>query len=251
MRRLVGIALTALCCATAIVAVAGPAMACSCFAQTEPESLANADAVFIGTLVGYSPLDEYNRTSTWRVSEVFKGAVAAEQPVDTAADGAACGLEAVPGTTYLVFAASSTEPGIVAGYSAGLCGGTRPAVAGERPAGFPAPRAPGPGPPPSGSTPTTVRAPVTTRRSGATTSNPTVASTSTIGAPTTTSPLPPADSTTVSTNEPPSEIASSDNERVWPVVVLILVGAGIGGALWWRRRRKPFDPGGEPPPDDF
>ncbi len=218
---------------TLLVAVAGPARACSCIQQSETDALANADAAFIGSLVGYAPLDEFNRVSIWRVSSVFKGAIAPEQPVETAANGAACGLEAIPGQTYLVFAVSSTETGIVASYSAGLCGGTREAAAGERPAGFPAPSPPtGSGLP--GTAPTTAR-PTTTRRTSTA-----LAATTTLAATTSTEAVVAATEPTTA-EELPTTPAGSESSRGWLAAVAIgAIVAIAGGLWWWPRRRREF-----------
>lgn len=236
MRRLVAIASALFSATLLVVSIAGPAAACSCMPQSETEAFTNADAVFIGTLVGYSPIDQFAQVSQWSVSGVFKGTVSADQPVETAIGSSLCGLSLEPGTTNLVFAQSATETGLEAGLAAGLCGGTRPATADERPSGFPALRSPGSTDPPVTEPPrTTVKAPVTTRKSIATTTVTMALPTTTESPTTMVLATPPSAPTTFA----PRPIRASTSERVWrlglPVLLGLLLIVGVGAVM--RRRR--------------
>jgi hypothetical protein len=131
---------------------AEPAAACSCGVGTEPEHLADADAVFVGTATridGRQPRVESSSidpvTWTFSVESVVKGDVGAEQQVTTAATSASCGLELSAGQAYVVFASVNSADG-TGPLQAGLCGGTRPAVPGEQPAGLPTGSRPTPAP---------------------------------------------------------------------------------------------------------
>lgn len=126
-----------------VVWSAEPAAACSCLARSEPEQLADADAVFVGTATrvdGRQPGAESSLidpvTWTFSVESVVKGDVGVEQQVMTAASSASCGLELSAGQAYVVFASANPSKG-AGPLQAGLCGGTRPAVPGEQPAGLP------------------------------------------------------------------------------------------------------------------
>jgi hypothetical protein len=126
---------------------APPAGACSCVARSDGEALATADAVFIGKVTGYDdprtgPVFSSADMVTWTfaVDEVFKGNVAAEQAVLSAAEDASCGLAVSAGGYYMVFAEHADAAAPAAAdrpLAAGLCGGTREAAPGEQPPGFP------------------------------------------------------------------------------------------------------------------
>ena len=105
--------------ALVLAAPAPPASACSCAVQSRGEHVANASAIFVGTLVDRSA-DERMVDYTFGVEEVFKGSVTSTTRVTTAADGAACGLpDLTEDDDYLVFAAREDDALMVS-----LCGGT-------------------------------------------------------------------------------------------------------------------------------
>lgn len=116
---------------------AAPAAACSCVAGvSDAEQAANADAVFVGTLVDRrEPAQRPVMSSsdpavlTFEVSRVYKGTVGARQEIVTAQSGVSCGLELVGDGPFLVFGQRDSggfgyrvDPGQ---YSAHLCGGSR------------------------------------------------------------------------------------------------------------------------------
>ena len=239
LRRLVGATVALILGLTITVVIAGPVQACSCAPQTEAEAFAGAQAVFIGTLVGYETIDEFARVGKWRVSSVFKGNVVADQPVESPSNSAACGLDTEPGTTLLVFALGATEEGMEPGLATGLCSGSRPAAIGEVPPGFPAPRVLG-GPP------------VATTRSGAPPSTRPVATTRSSASTTTTTPEP--SSSAVPNTEPvpsPSPTAAqspdirpvSSTRPVWLFAIVALAALGGGGLYWRIRRRRNLESG--------
>ena len=114
--------------------------ACSCAAPGDEGALADADAVFVGSLESRTVEGGVVRSSTdpavhrFEVRAVYKGEVRRDQEVVSAAEGASCGFEIPADTEVLVFADETTsfgpEPG--AGQLAGdLCNGTR--SLGQRP----------------------------------------------------------------------------------------------------------------------
>jgi len=73
------------------------------------EGLSSSLAVFTGEVTSIAPNDATKFGGlevTLRVKEVWKGTLAEEVKVHTAATGAACGYTFVKGTTYLVYAVS-------------------------------------------------------------------------------------------------------------------------------------------------
>jgi|JI10StandDraft_1071094.scaffolds.fasta_scaffold454223_1 hypothetical protein len=129
----------------------GSACACSCAGLTDAEALRQSPVVFVGTL------REVRRPTVmlssgapsrflFDVEAVFKGEVHEVQSIVSSSDGASCGLELDVGQRALVFATSAISHDLAAGeYEAGLCGGTRPLVGSEQPAGLgePVPALPG------------------------------------------------------------------------------------------------------------
>ncbi|MGY1635864.1 hypothetical protein ACI78V_04330 [Geodermatophilus sp. SYSU D00742] len=121
-------------CLLAVLAVlvtgwvlAAPATACSCTGAPLARQVDRADAVFTGRLVsrevrgGWSTPDP--ALHVFSVEAVWKGSVAAEQGVVSAASGASCGLELAGEGPFLVLATGSAD--LDGGQlSADLCGGT-------------------------------------------------------------------------------------------------------------------------------
>jgi len=82
--------------AAASLALAGDALACSCAPVDLARDLPRADGAFIGTL-----LEREDRVATstllFRVEQVYKGDIANRVEVETARDGATCGIEVPDG----------------------------------------------------------------------------------------------------------------------------------------------------------
>jgi len=79
-----------------LLAFAADALACTCAPVDLKRDLPRADGAFIGTL-----LEREDRAATatllFRVEQVYKGDISNRVEVETARDGAACGLEAPAG----------------------------------------------------------------------------------------------------------------------------------------------------------
>ena len=87
----------------ALAATAGPAYACSC-APPDPRSLlGQADGAFVGRLVGRQELDAGRARFTFEVERSLKGALGATVDVESASDGAACGIETPIGSRIGLF----------------------------------------------------------------------------------------------------------------------------------------------------
>ena len=138
-----------------VVMTAGPAAACSCaIVRSEAERMTRADAVFVGELVG-SRVDPSTSTPretrripypapvvlTFKVSQVYKGAVDERQEIVTRGGGeAGCGGfgSGLRGTgPFLVYAFDS--PGAMyrlgpGQYTSNLCSGSRALADGGKPA---------------------------------------------------------------------------------------------------------------------
>jgi hypothetical protein len=100
---------------TALTALApAPAFACSCAALTTPDSVAGADAVFLGTATADGV----------RVEEVFKGMLPSQLPLDGSPDPCPAGL--VNGERYVVFATWHDDQ---QRYATDPCSGTAAATA--------------------------------------------------------------------------------------------------------------------------
>jgi len=82
--------------AAAALAFAADALACSCLPVDLVRDLPKADGAFIGTLL---EREDGATTSTllFRVEQVYKGDISNRVEVETAKDGAACGIEAPVG----------------------------------------------------------------------------------------------------------------------------------------------------------
>jgi hypothetical protein len=109
--------------------------ACSCLAPPPPaEAAADAAAVFQGEVIKVEQVRGSTgaeiRRVTMRVSKVWKGNVAAEMPVYTANDSAACGVDFQQGTEYVIYANASNGTDFWASPAnslvTGLCDRTRP-----------------------------------------------------------------------------------------------------------------------------
>ena len=120
--------------AVALVAVmlplsaSGRAWACSCVEFDAAESVARADAVFVGTVVGKAeapsregPIDAGENPVGYhvQVSGTFKGDPPADVSLYSPASQASCGLEPQFGARYLFFAKGSGSQ-----FSANLCDGS-------------------------------------------------------------------------------------------------------------------------------
>jgi hypothetical protein len=125
VRRTTSSLLAALVLLVAGWVLAAPASACSCVGEPLATQVDRADAVFTGRLLsrevsgGSSSADP--ALHVFAVEKVWKGEVAAEQGVVSAASGASCGLELSGDGPFLVLA---TRSGGGDPLSADLCGGT-------------------------------------------------------------------------------------------------------------------------------
>ncbi len=95
--------------ATLVVLTAGPAGACSCTRATPESEFANADAVFLGTVVSHSDSSNGNAKGHFTVERVYKGAVQTRQTVVSASSSAACGLTLPSNSTFLMSGSTSDE----------------------------------------------------------------------------------------------------------------------------------------------
>jgi hypothetical protein len=135
MRRLLPVLLMVL---TSLVTFAGPAAACSCALLEPKQMLEFAPTAFVGTLTGSIPAPGGDLALTFEVETVLAGQVPAEVMVLSAANSAACGIEAAIGTRLGVFA--SDENGSL---RTGLCSTMDPDAAiavlgpGSAPSGTP------------------------------------------------------------------------------------------------------------------
>ena len=93
MRRIVVVACLFAC---GLAVQVDSASACSCALGDPRRALALADAAFIGVLIDKREAGQA-ATFTFRVSETVKGKLGATVEVDSAADGAACGIEVKQG----------------------------------------------------------------------------------------------------------------------------------------------------------
>ncbi|MGY1822390.1 hypothetical protein [Geodermatophilus sp. SYSU D00079] len=127
MRRTTTCLLTALVLLAAGWVLAGPASACSCTGEPLARQVDRADAVFTGRLLSREVHGGASSSApalhVFAVDVVWKGSVAAEQGVVSAASGASCGLELDGDGPFLVLAMGASDPGEDP-MSADLCGGT-------------------------------------------------------------------------------------------------------------------------------
>ena len=100
-----------------------PAQACSCVELTRVEALAFFDATFVGRVVDVTTVEGFLRPRTHRarvvVEEVYTGEVHEVMHVRSAADGAACGADLVPGRHDLWFASREGDGWRVSGCAPG------------------------------------------------------------------------------------------------------------------------------------
>ena len=143
--------LMALVCALLHLAGASPASACSCAPTGDEAALADADAVFVGSLVSRTVEGGEMRTTgdtavhSFDVRAVYKGEVRRDQEVVSTADGSSCGFQAPLGVEVLVFGNETTPIGPQPGsgqFAGNLCNGTRPLELRPVPASFGEPAQP-------------------------------------------------------------------------------------------------------------
>ncbi len=86
-----------------VAATATPAHACSC-AMPDPRSLlAQTDGAFVGRLIERRDLGDGRAVFTFRVERRVKGAMGTTVDVESASNGAACGLETTIGARIGLF----------------------------------------------------------------------------------------------------------------------------------------------------
>jgi hypothetical protein len=78
--------------AVVALALAGEALACSCLPVDLVRDLPKADGAFVGTLLERRVSGD-SATLRFRVEQVYKGEIENRVEVETARDGAACGVE--------------------------------------------------------------------------------------------------------------------------------------------------------------
>jgi hypothetical protein len=141
----IGFVLALLCAGLAFPITA--AQACTCAEATPAQNFKTADVVFLGTVLGRDPpagSDEAASASevtfTFAVRRVFKGEVAATQPVVSQGLAGFCGQTFPDDDSVLVFADDETERGAPQRYVTELCSGSE--IAGAAPARFGAGKVP-------------------------------------------------------------------------------------------------------------
>ena len=100
-----------------VLGTALPASACSCAEGDARTQLKASDAAFIGTLLSQSPSGQWNAVYTFRVDEEVKGDLGETVAVESANNGAACGLEVGVGRQTGLFLDGSADEG----WSSSLC----------------------------------------------------------------------------------------------------------------------------------
>ncbi len=89
--------------AAVVAASATPAHACSC-AMPDPRSLlAQTDGAFVGRLIERRDVGDGRAIFTFRVERRVKGAMESTVDVESASNGAACGLETTIGARIGLF----------------------------------------------------------------------------------------------------------------------------------------------------
>lgn len=126
--------------AVLLVATAVPAAACSCATGDPRTRLKKADAAIVGTLVSKAPDGQYDAVYTFTVDEAVKGEFGDTVEVESAADGAACGLEVRPGQQTGLFLSGNHQ----AGWTSSLCAQIAPDDLREAAAPMPEPDGEGP-----------------------------------------------------------------------------------------------------------
>lgn len=112
-----------------------PAQACSCLPFDETRATEQSDLIFSGTVTNRNLIQEYpegeggNRIVwSFKVDEVQKGTVPAQQDVMTTDSSASCGMEFEIGARYKIYAAQNED-----GVWTGLCSGNQPLDATNQP----------------------------------------------------------------------------------------------------------------------
>lgn len=128
---------------------AGPAHACTCEPISRAEAAQQADVIVFGTVRTVrsvsDPASGRGQELTLAVRYVYKGTAYTEQVVQTPRDSGACGLDAVPGTTMVIFATERADPVTEYAYElqTDVCAGN--IVTDTAPRGLGAPQTPRPG----------------------------------------------------------------------------------------------------------
>lgn len=126
--------------AVALIATASPASACSCAPGDARESLRRADAAIIGTLLSQTPYGQGSAIYKFTVDEAVKGEFGQTADVESADNGAACGLEVpIGGQTGLFLDGSHAV-----GWHSSLCQQISPRELREAAEPMPAPDGDGP-----------------------------------------------------------------------------------------------------------
>jgi hypothetical protein len=92
-----------------LILTAGSAYPCSCITPTLPEAVDRADSIFLGAVESLSVMDG-RKLVILRVERSWKGNPGSEANIVTELDGAACGVDFLPGETWVVFATNSDWP---------------------------------------------------------------------------------------------------------------------------------------------
>ena len=127
-----------------------PAFACDCALTSTTQALRQADAVFRGTVLSTDAVGRGADARTdirFRVDAVYKGTAYAEQVVATPRADPSCGLPAVVGGTWVVFALDGIEGRgddavrrlVTSACSGNLASGVVPAALGQGRAPLPGP----------------------------------------------------------------------------------------------------------------
>lgn len=129
-----------------------PAGACDYDRPSDADAFARADAVFVGSVIGYEsptrPISSSVDPAIWTfaVRQVYKGEVSRNQQIVSELMSVSCGLDIPKSGEFLVFASTRTSgpsPTPAAGqYYAGMCGGTRTLSEGVLEPGLATPHAP-------------------------------------------------------------------------------------------------------------
>lgn len=118
-------ALAVACTLLALLAVAGPAAACTCDPLLPPdEAFAAADGVFEAR-VDFVRVQQFEIIADLIVERSWKGVRTARVSVRTASETAACGFPFVIGETYLIYAVNLASVGEPLSWRTTLCNRTR------------------------------------------------------------------------------------------------------------------------------
>ena len=127
--------------AAIVLATSAPASACSCAYQDARDRLKKADAAIIGTALSRVPSSDPSVvTYTFSVDEEVKGTFEDTVEIETASNGAACGLEVAIGQQTGLFLTGSDA----AGWSSSLCQQIAPDELRDAAAPMPEPNGEGP-----------------------------------------------------------------------------------------------------------